>query len=141
MPDLVVGLTPDTSTGSPRELRVSNPGDGKAGGITHVLLVNPDGTSVLASGVISVVDKALALVAAGTVDCTSAAALNHSTTGAGYITVTNLDTVTVYLGGSGVTGSTNGEALPSGASRTWYSADLTQEYGIGSATVNSSIRR
>ena len=88
-----------------------------------------------------VVDQGVLLVGAGTVNCTTAAHLT-ALTGGGYIIVTNLDpTVAIYLGGASVSGGTNGEALPAGQARSWRSADLTLEYGIGSAAVNVSVRR
>lgn len=101
----------------------------------------PKEIAVEADGSVNLVDQPIALAKAGNVDCTSAHILTDQV-GVGYITVTNLDaSAVVYLGISTVTGSTNGEALPAGASRSWRSSNLAIEYGIGSATVNVSVRR
>jgi hypothetical protein len=89
----------------------------------------------------AIVDGGVSLVAAANVNCTSAAQLSTQTSPA-YLIVTNLDaSAVVYVGASGVTGSTNGEAIPAGQSRSWRSANPSLEYGIGSSTVNVSVRR
>ncbi len=123
-------LAADDGSGTPLGVTATDLGAGKVG-----LDVNAP------TGGLPTVDQGVALISAGDVDCTGAAKLT-ATTGAGYITVTNRDPVnTIYLGLAAVSGAANGEALLPGSTRSWRSSNLALEYGIGSLTVNVSVRR
>lgn len=84
----------------------------------------------------------VSLVGGAVTDCTTATQIATGHSGPGWLTIKNLDaSATIYVGGSTVTGSTNGGPLAPGSEDTCLYEDVSKLYAIGSAIVGWWLRR
>lgn len=81
-----------------------------------------------------IVDQGLSFIAGGVASCATSTVIATAQSGAGYLSITNLDgSSTIYVGLTGVT--TNGQPIPAGGSFTVRVADVTTIFAAGSTTV------
>lgn len=89
----------------------------------------------------AVLDASLSWVAGGSTDCTRAEQVATGQSGPGYLTIVNRSDAWIYIGVTGLTGSTNGQPIPPSGSDTCFWEDVSTVFAIGSSTVGWSVRR
>lgn len=122
-------------------LEVRNPAPVPASDTEVGPSANP-GTGAQNVHVVGGLDVNLSFAGGGVRDCTSAAKIAGAITGAGWLTVSNLDaSATIYFGLAGVTGTSNGFPLAAGQVSVVHYAAVETVYAIGSATVGWKVER